>query len=72
MVSQPTTSDEAIKILVTCYKLRVRQRFGQQELEHRIPEHEGILAVVESELETSHSAYFLDSALGKNVKQSSD
>jgi hypothetical protein len=32
-------------------ELRVRQRFGQQELEHRIPEHVGVFSVVEAELQ---------------------
>ena len=46
MVSQPATGDEAIKILVLCYQLRVGQRFGQQQLQHRVTEHVGILAVI--------------------------
>jgi len=35
-----------LSLALVGYQLRVRQRFGQKELEHRIAEHEGILAVV--------------------------
>jgi hypothetical protein len=56
MISQPSTGAEAIKILVPCYQLRVRQRLCQQQLEHRITEHVRILAVVGAEREATSSA----------------
>jgi hypothetical protein len=39
-------------------ELRVRQRFGQQELEHRIAEHVGVLAVVVTQSPFIRSLFF--------------